>query len=1115
MSLRRQLLILGILSFACLLRAQDFPLRFDHLSLEQGISHNLVYAIHQDQTGFMWFGTMYGLVKYDGRRYTIYRHDPNDAHSISYNDIIAIYEDQQGYLWIGTWGGGLNRFDPLTEKFTRFMHDPANPASLSNNMVWAIAEDEHGRLWLGTDHGLDRLHIEKGFKTGEATDSSLANATFVHYQFSSFANDKIEQTSVRALLKDSCGRLWAGAIGGGLNLLDTTREDFLRFKHEPANAKSLSRNAVNSIYEDRAGNLWIGTIGGGLNRLVFAEETTAETKTLPSPERAEFVHYVHEPDNPHSLSQNEIGPLVEDRNGNLWVGTMGGGLNRFDPATGRILRVQRDPAQAYSLSSNVIVALCEDRSGILWIGSYQGGVDKLDPYRQQFQHVREETVPASGLSYGDVRAICQDRSGAIWVGTFGGGLTQLSPEGRRMAQFNADAKTKTPAALLSNFITSIIEDKQGYLWIGALRGGLCEFDPKRKTFFYYSTDAKNPQSLSHDNVNVVYEDRAGTLWVGTDGGGLNRFDRARKQFTRFQHEAADSASLSSDFIHAIAEDHDGNLWLGTYAGLNKLDRQTQTFERYRHRLADPASLSNDYVYAIHLDSAGNIWAGTSDGLSKLQRPGNTFKNYTEADGLPNGVICGILEDEAGGLWLSTKKGLTHFDTRTETFRNYDISDGLQSNMFNIGAYFKNENDEMFWGGINGINRFHPAAAVRNTFAPPVALTSLKIFDKAIAFQQIQRNGEALRLPHDRNFLTFEFAALNYSHPEKNEYAYRLEGLDRDWIYSGTQNTASYTGLQSGAYVFRVKGSNGEGVWNENGASLKIIIAPPFWRTWWFYSAAGLAFVLLITIWHHARLRQERERAAEIARIKNEEQLARFQAVAQAKQEERERVRKQIAADFHDESGHKLTKISLFCGVLQSRLHQNNRDIDDYLSRIMNVAASLHKDMSDFIWSLDPEESTLHDTALKLKDFGDKLFDRTGIRFCLTGLGAELEHTHLSMETRQNLTCIFKEGMNNILKHTRENCRNVTCAFARENGGYSVTLLDDGKGFEVGMSPRGKGLRNMQARAAAIQGELQIISRPGKGTAIQFSGRLNQPQRFEPHKNGNPVRPQNGKTVASV
>ncbi len=1059
-------------------------LQFERLSLEQGVAHDLVFCMLQDRTGFMWFGTMYGLVRYDGRRYTVFKHDPADSNSISFNDVISIHEDRAGHLWIGTWGGGLNRFDPATEKFTRFLHDAQDTTSLHDNMVWAVGEDRTGNFWVGTQTGLDQLIIDDA---GRSTITPRAK--FLRYPLPFRGTARAMKNSIRALLLDQGGRLWIGTGNDGLFCLTSAngQKQIQHYRHQADDPASLSDNEVTSIYQDQKGEVWIGT-GMGLNRMTPGSRPAAATA---------FQHYRHEPQNDSSLSHNRIGPIGEDAEGALWIGTARG-LNRLDRNQKSFTRFQHHPADPHSLRTPSIVALCRDRSGLMWIATYFGGVHKLDTRGTPFRHVRHEPGKEASLSAGAVRAIHQDRDGRLWIGTFGGGLNVLETKSNSSAVARTRAPgeefvhfrfgSQHPPRLPSNLITALTSDSLGRIWVGAQNGGLTQIEASRRVTTYRH-DPADSTSLSSDNVQCLYLDRSEDLWIGTDNGlsRMTRDDRGRRHFIRYRHSPHQPQSLSDNFVHTICEDRFGALWLGTYRGLDRFDRQTQTFRHYRHDLREARSLSNEYVYAMHEDQAGNLWVGTSDGLNLFDRATETFTTFKENAGLPNGVICAILEDRGGRLWLSTNKGLSCFDPKARAFRNYDVDDGLQSNMFSPGARCKSQEGLLYFGGINGYNCFRPEAIRPNEFKPPVVLTTVRIFDKPLL--PAQYTAAPLVLPYEQNFLSFEFAALIFAQPGKNQYAYQLAGVDRDWVYAGTKNFASYANVQPGQYAFRVKAANHDGVWNEQETALAIVITPPFWRTWWFSSLAAAIAIWSAIYWHHRRMQHERKRLAEIESIKSAESIKRFQEVEQARLQEREAVRKQIAADFHDASGHKLTKISLFCGVLQSKLRAGAAEIDDYLERIMKAAASLHQDLSDFIWSLDPAENTLHDIALKLKEFGDKLFDHSGIRFDMPVLAPELEQTALPMEMRQNLACIFKEGMNNILKHHRAACQNVKFEIMRENGHFVVTLTDDGPGFDLNTCTRGHGLRNMQTRAQVIGGELEISSTPGLGTTIRFTAAL--------------------------
>ncbi|MGH7454842.1 MAG: ligand-binding sensor domain-containing protein, partial [bacterium] len=395
--------------------------------------------------------------------------------------------------------------------------------------------------------------------------------------------------------------------------------------------------------------------------------------------------------------------------------------------------------------------------------------------------------------------------------------------------------------------------------------------------------------MSHNWVTALCLDRFGALWVGTRWG-LNRFDQATGRFTRFKHLASDPHSVSDNYIASIYEDKNGTLWIGTYGGLNRYDRERQQFTRFKHDLADLHSLSHDYCFAIYEDSrAAGLWVGTGGGLNLLNRDTGTFTHYTEKDGLPNSVICGILEDEHGRLWLSTQKGLSRFDPRTGVFANFDLSDGLLSNLFTLSTFCKRKNGVMVFGGFFGVNYFHPDSLKSNPFVPPVVITSFKNFDKGKEVTQEVAARQELVLSYRENFFAFEFAALNFIQPEKNQYAYKLKGLEADWIQAGNRRYASYTNLAPGEYVFRVKGSNNDGVWNEAGATLRIIITPPFWKTLWFAALSVVAMMIAIVLAYRFAVR---------VKIK---QLC---AIERARRLENEQVRKKAANDFHDELGHR-------------------------------------------------------------------------------------------------------------------------------------------------------------------------------------------------------------------
>ncbi len=815
--------------------AQD-ELEFDRLSIDQGLSQSTVTAICQDRRGFMWFGTQDGLNKYDGYTFTVYKHIPQDSTSLSHNYIRSIYEDREGFLWLGTIGGGLNKFDPTTGIFTRFQADPNNPHSLSSNLINPICEDRDGNLWLGTyGGGLNKLDRQTG--------------RFTHYKSAAGDSNSLSDNTLYSLCQDRQGFIWIGTQKGGLNRFDPVAQTFRHFKADAKNAGSLTDNFVPVVYEDSRGLLWVGT-SAGLNCL------NRETMT--------FTRYLRDAADPHSIGGNSISSIREDADGVMWFGTYDGGLNRLDPDAqdkAVFTRFGYDPEDPLSLSGNQVLAQCFDVAGILWLGTDQG-VSRINPARARFSHYQHRPGNENSLSYKTVTALQVDRTGLTWVGTENG-LNSLDLSTKKFTRYKNEPDN--PFSISSNRISAIYEDRAGVLWVGTRDQGLNKFDPVTRRFIRYQRDADNPKSFGGGAIVSFYEDSLGYFWIGTLYGGLNRFDRHTETFDHFKHAPDNSQSISNDFVLSICGDHTGTLWLGTGTGLNRFERDGQTFRRYLHDPKNPHSLSHDRVSCIYEDTTGRLWLGTSGGLNLLDRASDTFTAFTEKDGLPNDVIQGILEDDDGNLWLSTNKGLSSFNPQTKTFRNFDAADGLQSNEFSPGACLRNQAGKLLFGGTNGLTVFDPKQIKDNPYIPPVVITVFSLFNKPVAVgsdsplkKQITATN-AIVLSYRQSVFSLQFAALNYTLPTKNQYAYQMEGFDSDWVTAGAKRDVTYTNLNPGEYTFRVKGSNNDGLWNETGASLKITITPPLWKTWWAYSFYALLIIgAIVGFVHYQQIKVERK-----------------------------------------------------------------------------------------------------------------------------------------------------------------------------------------------------------------------------------------------------------------
>jgi PAS domain S-box-containing protein len=811
-------------TLAAVLFPQDENIKFETVSLGQGLSQAAVNCIVQDSRGFLWFGTQDGLNRYDGYEFRIYKYRQDDPASLTNSNIRCLLQDRdEDVLWIGTYGGGLNRLDLDKETFSAYRLDPEAPSTLGHNSVFALYQDRGGVLWLGTwGGGLSRFDKQ--------------TSTFTHYRSEKANASALSQDIVRAIYEDKSGAMWIGTYGGGLNRFDRKTGRFTHYRREPGNPASLNDDRVMDIYETSAGELWIGTDGGGIN--------------VMDREKGTFQHFVHHPGDPDSLSYDRIRDIYEDSRGRLWVGTYGGGICRFEPRTRKFSTFRYTPLNPHSLTDDQVLSIYEDNGRNLWVGTYGGGVSKLDRWKWKFKHYSHIPGKAHSLSSRKIRAILEDKNGILWIGTNGGGLNRLDRQHGRYTHYRHDPEN--PNSPASDRVYALYHDqKEEVLWIGTFEGGLDRFDIKKETFTHYRNQPGNPNSLGSNRVRSICPDRNGDLWLGLWRGGLDRFDRVKGTFTHYRFNAGDPNSLSSDNIYCVYKDRAGVPWIGTgWNGLNRYNRQTDNFTRFRRDPGNANSLSDNDVLVVYEDRSGRLWIGTyGRGLNEYDRQRNRWTCYTVQHGLPNEVVYGILEDEQGNLWLSTNKGVSKFNPGTGNFTNYDSKDGLQSDEFTSGAYYKSRSGEMFFGGINGVSGFFPAEIKKNPYIPPVLITGFRKFNRPVEFPLSIARMKEIELSFRENFISFEFVTLNYSVPGRNRYAYKLEGFDKEWVYCGNARSASYTNLNGGTYTFKVKGSNNDGKWNEEGVSIGLVVHPPIWETWWFrilvIVSIGVMIVLLI------------------------------------------------------------------------------------------------------------------------------------------------------------------------------------------------------------------------------------------------------------------------------
>lgn len=807
------------------LSAESDTLLFDHITLEDGLSQSTTNSIVQDRQGYIWFGTSNGLNRYDGYEITVFKHVPSDANSLSDNIIRALLVDSSGILWIGTEGGGLEEYDQALERFIHHRHDADDPASLSSDIIYELHEDRFGTLWIGTPTGLNRLDRE----TREFTRYPNDLDTF---------GDPATSNIVLAIQDDPDGNIWLGTAWG-LLIFDPANESFSAAPLE----SEYSRNVISCFYLDMEGNLWIGSLNDGAY--------------LYHPETGEVSHFHYSPVKLDSLANNVVRDIVADKGGNVWVATEAG-INRRIPGTSGFIYEQHDPNRPSSLSDNTVTTLFIDDAEILWAGTFTGGVNKFDPYKIKFQHDGGgQENPESSLSDSLVLSFLEDSQGDLWIGTFSG-LNRLNEEDGNIVHYSADRGD--PRTIADGVISAILEDQNGNLWF-ATYGGLSRFNREAGEFTSYRHNPYDSESLGSSILLTLYEDRRGDLWIGTAGAGFDRFDPARESFTHFQFDGSDPVdNPGRGNIRDFLEDSAGTFWVGTLAGLGKFDREGGKISYYVHDPQDPDSLSDNYVLTIHEDVSGRLWVGTQNGLNLFNPGDETFERYLWEEGLPDNVIYGILEDDRENLWLSTNRGISQFNPRTQTFRNYDTGDGLQALEFNIGAYYENRRGEMYFGGINGFNKFHPQDIRDNPYIPPVIVTKFQIMNQEIApgkdahLPKAISLMDAIGLGRDDSSISLELAAMHFSSPEENQYAYIMEGFDADWNYIGNRHFATYTNLPPGEYTFRAIGSNSDGIWNLEGTSIKVSVAYPFWRKWWFLLIVALILAASVYVAYRLRTR---------------------------------------------------------------------------------------------------------------------------------------------------------------------------------------------------------------------------------------------------------------------
>jgi ligand-binding sensor domain-containing protein/signal transduction histidine kinase len=1011
-------------------------LKFTHLTTNDGLSQGYVTAILQDRRGFMWFATRDGLNRYDGNTFVVYKNSPNDPGSLSSNFIQDLIEDDRGYLWVAS-NTGVNKFDPITERCTRYLHDANNPYSLGGAYVTSIAEDSRGYFWFGTQaSGLDKFDPTTG--------------KFTHYR-----NDSDGQFVGRIahVIADSHRDVWFVGERGLFRLNQQTAQ----IARPPATRNGLTGE---NVYEDELGNLWMLANSPMVGLVKYDPHAERLTRY---PLAAGAAGGLASTKNGGSVNSN----LLADGQNGLWVASSEG-LYYFDRRTERFTyKFQHDESNLHSLDSNAVLSVYRDRGGVLWVGTENAGLNILNFQQQQFVHYRHRPADPNSLSPGRVKAIYRDSNGVLWVGFFPRALDRLDRKAGQITHYVPNPGDENALGTGIN-VNTIYRDAAGYLWIGGGGSGVDRFDERTGRFKHYRHNPDDPGSLLSDNVISIYGDRNRQTWVGGQTG-ISRFDPVTGRFTNYLPVPSNPNSLQN-WIWAIYQDRSGTLWLGTFGGaLIRFDDKAKTFVAYTPDPGDPHRLNGGGITSIHEDRTGTLWVGGFDGLYRYNRQSGAFTRYTESQGLPSSTIRCIQEDGVGRLWLSTQKGISRFDPRTETFRNYDVSDGLQSNEFSDGCY-QGPDGEIFFGGSNGFNAFFPENVRDNRYVPPVVITSFNIFNKTVPVgtKSVLKKAipyvDSLTLSYRENVFSFEFAALSYANSQKNRYRYKLEGFDPGWNeVSSKQRLATYTNLDPRKYVFRVQASNSDGVWNEEGVSLPIVITPPWWNTNWFRALCAAAFMALLWLAYRFRIGQLQEK---------------FSLASEARLTER----MSIARELHDSLLQTVQGLMLSLQAVSEMMPAGAAK--NKFEKTLEIGDRAIREGRHAVQDLR-SASTTSDLTQAVRTLGDELASGDSATFRLVVEGPMRE---LHPIVRDEVYGIAREALRNAFTHA--------CATRVEAEiGFNERLLqlrirDDGKGISPDIAEQGSaghyGLAGMRERARQIGSKLVILSGPETGTEIELS-----------------------------
>ncbi len=826
------------------LGAQIHHLRFQSYNTKDGLSQTHVLCIYQDSKGYLWFGTYNGLNRFDGKNFKVYQLSKSNSNTISGNWIKNITEDRDGNLWVSTYTSGVNKIDMRTQKIFRYQYKADDKNALPSNETYQIHVDDKGLVWIATARGLCRYNEKK--------------KNFITYTSNLESEVTGDANIVYAIHEIDEDTLWLGTDADELILFSRSSGLFSSFSYKKP-AINTTGNFAKVVASDSRDNLWVGAINHGLFRI-----DTRERKS----------HYYNVGKGKFQPSSRNVRSIFVDEKDNIWVGTDGGGLNIFNRYDSSFIKYEFKQYRKYGLTSgNGIYSIFKDKDGRIWMGLYNGGICYYDPQSYKFDTYYHDIYDNTSISENAILSLFQDSKGRIWVGTDGGGLNHFDKDRGTFKRYMHDPNDKRSIA--SNVITAIQEDNEGNLLLGTWNEGFMIYSPETGLKKQYRSIPGDTTGLPHDDVWSIVKDNNGDFWIGTLKGGIAMYDPESDTFEQFGPASNRKSKPLHYDIRTMFVDKDGIIWAGTLrTGVTYFNPSDKEFKYILHNPDNENSLSKNDVRSIYRDHKGNMWFGTNGGgLNKYYKSTGKFELYTVNNNLPGDAIHGIQEDRSGNLWISTTNGICRFNPVSKDVRNYGISDGLQGNDFKYNSSLKTHDGYLLFGGIDGLSVFHPDSVIENTKKPEIVFTDFRLNNESVIIggkdsplQQHVDYVDEVVLTYNQKSFSIEFAALNYTAPDQNQYAYKLEEFDEDWQYSGNHNVATYTNLDPGEYTFRVIASNNDNVWNKEGRTLTIIVLKPFWMKWWFISILILFAILVAYALNELRVYRIKRRYIELEKI---------------------------------------------------------------------------------------------------------------------------------------------------------------------------------------------------------------------------------------------------------